>query len=185
VLQVTLGSEAPGARVEIDGELRGGAPITLGALTAGRHEVRVRANGFEDLVQVVDVAAESTTIVAAALRPVTGSAPVSEAVAREASVAADEERADEGATDREVAQPVLPVAPAVAELTPVRIVAAPARRARRATPRASAASGAPGTASPAAPTASPSAEPAAPEPVESLSDIGRDVLAEVSRSDLH
>jgi|GEM_PF-2112000 len=68
VLQVRLTTEAAPAAVFIDGVQRGEAPLTLGTLAPGAHEIRITADGFEDLVEEVRLAPGTTTIMAASLR---------------------------------------------------------------------------------------------------------------------
>jgi hypothetical protein len=67
ILQVRLSGEVAAATVFVDGVERGTAPLTLGTLTPGSHRVRVVANGFAELAEVVEVASGVTTIVAASL----------------------------------------------------------------------------------------------------------------------
>jgi hypothetical protein len=85
ILQVRLNADVSAATVFVDGVERGTAPLTLGTLSPGNHQVRVVAEGFSELVEEVEVAACATTIVAARLAA-HGSAP---------TPAAEHEEADE------------------------------------------------------------------------------------------
>jgi len=67
VVQVRLAMDVEGATVFVDGQERGGAPLTLGAVSAGAHEIRVVADGYEDVVEQVEIVSGTTTIVAASM----------------------------------------------------------------------------------------------------------------------
>ena len=50
-----IATEPPGARVSVDGAMRGTAPITISNLNAGDHAVTVRADGGDPLKRTVTV----------------------------------------------------------------------------------------------------------------------------------
>ncbi|MFL5322072.1 MAG: PEGA domain-containing protein [Myxococcaceae bacterium] len=61
---ILLKSKPAGARVFLDGEFMGYAPITLQTLAIGKHLVRVERPGFKQYGQLVDVSPEDSDITA-------------------------------------------------------------------------------------------------------------------------
>jgi tetratricopeptide (TPR) repeat protein len=59
----------PGATVVVDGRPRGPSPITLGDLNSGGHQVKVMKDGYEELVQQVEVMPYSTENLHLTLKP--------------------------------------------------------------------------------------------------------------------
>ena len=59
----------PGATVLLDGKERGVSPITMGDLRSGGHQVKVLKDGYEELVQQVQVMPYSNESVHLALKP--------------------------------------------------------------------------------------------------------------------
>jgi hypothetical protein len=108
ILQVRLAGNAESATVFVDGVERGVAPLTLGTLTPGSHDVRVVADGFRELTQDVEVASGATTIVAASLNAIDAEPEADEAPAEaetaEAEDAVEEERAAEELSAAEQAE---------------------------------------------------------------------------------
>lgn len=61
-----------GARVAVDGEARGQAPLAPLELPVGRHEVRVNAPGFAEAIETVVVEGGERQTLSVALAPLTG-----------------------------------------------------------------------------------------------------------------
>ncbi|MBW2461103.1 MAG: serine/threonine protein kinase [Deltaproteobacteria bacterium] len=172
VLQVRLTTEAArAAEVFVDGVQRGQAPLTLGTLAPGAHEIRITADGFDDLVEVVELAAGTTTIMAASLNATTEGPdlpePAAETVTEEAPEQPEQEEALE--TEDELQAPVR-LAVAAADEERVDAVARWARlqefRARRARIAART-----------------EAAPLEVEPRDSAGDVGQDLIGDGSRRD--
>ncbi|PKG32027.1 PEGA domain-containing protein [Methanoregula sp.] len=60
--QIVIASEPPGANVFLDNSLRGITPVTLKAVSNGRHTVTLRLEGYEDAVREVIVTADSPQV---------------------------------------------------------------------------------------------------------------------------
>ncbi len=170
VLQVRLSGDAESATVFVDGVERGMAPLTLGTLSAGRHDVRVVAEGFRELAQRIEVEQGATTIVAASLAALEAAAAEPEPeVSRAAEEGAAPAEADDGAES-----PALTAAEAERQARQERwerLLAIRAARARRAERRAAAegleaseASSSAEASGPAAPNAEAAAPTSAPTP---------------------
>jgi hypothetical protein len=70
---LTVTSIPGGAKVFLDGELRGETPLGLTDLPAGGHQLVVTKDGYADYVEAVAVTKEMKKIVAAALKALSGS----------------------------------------------------------------------------------------------------------------
>ncbi|MSQ02785.1 MAG: PEGA domain-containing protein [Myxococcales bacterium] len=82
---VKLSASAPGAEVYLDGSLIGATPLTK-YLTVGTHRLRIVADNFEPFVRQIEVQADKTLELAAAMTPGPGSVEFSGAVGTTVSV---------------------------------------------------------------------------------------------------
>jgi len=66
--QIVITSDPEGANVFLDNTLRGITPVTLKAVSNGRHTVTLRLEGYEDVVREVTVTADSPQVIASLAR---------------------------------------------------------------------------------------------------------------------
>lgn len=66
--QIVVESEPAGANVFLDNTLRGITPVTLKAVSNGRHTVTLRLEGYEDVIREVSVTADSPQVIASLVR---------------------------------------------------------------------------------------------------------------------
>lgn len=66
--QIVIESEPYGANVFLDNTLRGITPVTLKAVSNGRHTVTLRLEGYEDVIREVTVTADSPQVTASLVR---------------------------------------------------------------------------------------------------------------------
>ena len=85
--QIDIISEPAGANVFLDNTLRGITPVTLKAVSNGKHTVTLRLEGYEDVIREVTVTADSPQVIASLVRqsstPGTASPSVSPATVQE------------------------------------------------------------------------------------------------------
>lgn len=75
---ISVTSDAPGAEVLIDGAVVGNAPLTNHEVTAGQHNLEVRASGFQTFTRTVAVAAGANQAINASLTAGSGAAEAGE-----------------------------------------------------------------------------------------------------------
>lgn len=66
--QIVIESEPSGANVFLDNTLRGITPVTLKAVSNGRHTVTLRLEGYEDVIREISVTADSPQVIASLVR---------------------------------------------------------------------------------------------------------------------